>query len=457
MTENIEKIAHQTMDILNEGFYFYEGNKVELSLADEWYQIAHICSEKLHEKLEQNENEVLAGRIKGSCEIKVLCGDTIDVLLEEHLGGALVLNFADPYIAGGNFNLGVQGQEQSLCRNSTVYLSLVQPECSKQVYEVYKKYGVLMRDEMILSPYVDIIRNGAGELLKHSTRCAVLSAPAVNLHEYAELLPEQIAEAMVRKIRRMVRLAANLGYENLVLGAWGTGAFAQQAQDVAGYFSKVLNEENWKKYFSRIIFAMRDPQKVNVFREKLVKEQDLSLMECLLASRHLEYFKQYRRRLVEIDNFERGHGIDHSLRVLMLVTFIVDELSLAAEDLEILYKAATFHDAGRVNGLSDPLHGELGAKWYRERYGEDKEVEFLIKYHSLDDEVAKNDLKRLNINKKARLWILYEVLKDADALDRVRFKYYGKGALDEKFLRLEYSKKLVGVSYKLLASDLETI
>lgn len=455
MTENIEKIAQQTVEILNEGFYYYDENKVELPLATAWYQTAYICAEELHKKLEQNENEILAGRIKGKGEIKVLCGDTIDVLLEEHLGGALVLNFADPYIAGGNFNLGVQGQEQSLCRNSTLYLSLAQPECSKQVYEVYQKYGALVRDEMILSPYVDIIRNGAGELLKHSTRCAVLSAPAVNLHEYTELPPEQIAEAMVRKIRRMVRLAANLGYENLVLGAWGTGAFAQQAQDVAEYFSKVLNEENWKKYFSRIVFAMRDPQKVDIFRAKLVREQDLSLMECLLKSRYLAYFKQYRKRLAEIDNFERGHGIDHSLRVLMLVTFIVDELSLDREDLEILYKAATFHDAGRVNGLSDPLHGELGAKWYREHYGEDKAVEFLIKYHSLDDEVAKNDLKRLDIANKERLWALYEVLKDADALDRVRFKYYGKGALDEKFLRLDYSKKLVSIAYKLLASDLE--
>ena len=51
--------------------------------------------------------------------------------------------------------------------------------------------------------------------------------------------------------------------------------------------------------------------------------------------------------------------------------------------------------------------------------------------------------------------LLYQILKDADALDRVRFKYYGHGALDEKFLRLKISKKLVSVAYALLASDLQ--
>lgn len=452
-----KKIAYETERILKDGFYFYDDSKVELPLHNSWYKKAHICSDPLHEKLEQNEKEALAGRIKGNGELKVLRGDTFDILREEHLQGALVLNFADPYIAGGNFKFGVSGQEQSLCRNSTVYLSLINSKCGEKVYDIYKQEGVLKHDVMILSPYVDIIRNGTGELLKHPVRCAVLSVPAVNLAEYRELSATEVADIMLRKIRRIMRLAVNLGYENIVLGAWGTGAFGHQAKDIASYFKQVLLEENWKKYFRKIVFAMHETEKLKIFSAELEKEKALSLMECLLKSKHLAYFKQYRDRLTEIDNFERGHGIDHTMRVLMLISFISDEMPLRDEELGILYKAAAFHDAGRINGLADPMHGELGAKWYCKHYGREEKVEFLIKYHSLDDEVAKNDLKDLEFEHKERLWLLYEILKDADALDRVRFKYYGNGALDEKFLRLDYSKKLVSVAYKLLESDLEAI
>lgn len=46
-----------------------------------------------------------------------------------------------------------------------------------------------------------------------------------------------------------------------------------------------------------------------------------------------------------------------------------------------------------------------------------------------------------------KIQIMYQILKDADALDRVRF---GIRALDTRYLRLEISKSLVFFAHQLL-------
>ena len=65
---------------------------------------------------------------------------------------------------------------------------------------------------------------------------------------------------------------------------------------------------------------------------------------------------------------------------------------------------------------------------------------FLIEYHCLDDRKALADLKASNIRNKERVWLLYTILKDADALDRVRF---GMRAVDPKYFRNEITHKLL--------------
>lgn len=71
----------------------------------------------------------------------------------------------------------------------------------------------------------------------------------------------------------------------------------------------------------------------------------------------------------------------------------------------------------------------------------DSAVSFLIEYHCLDDYLAEEYLKSADtIRSKKRTWLLYQILKDADALDRVRFGIYG---LDVNQLRLPISHKLV--------------
>lgn len=59
-------------------------------------------------------------------------------------------------------------------------------------------------------------------------------------------------------------------YKNIVLGAWGCGEFGNDAITVAGYFKKVIFEDNFLDVFDEIVFAIlesKDGHKMDIFCE----------------------------------------------------------------------------------------------------------------------------------------------------------------------------------------------
>lgn len=96
---------------------------------------------------------------------------------------------------------------------------------------------------------------------------------------------------------------------------------------------------------------------------------------------------------------------------------------------------------GRTNDDVDDSHGAKSRDIYYDADSDcNSATAFLIKYHCLDDRKALADLKASNIRDKERVWLLYTILKDADALDRVRF---GMRAVDPKYFRNEMAHKLL--------------
>lgn len=138
----------------------------------------------------------------------------------------------------------------------------------------------------------------------------------------------------------------------------------------------------------------------------------------------------------------------HSARVLFLAFEIIqaDKLKLTPKERNQLMTAIIYHDIGRDNDGVDEEHGRISREKYR---GADPVVGFLIEYHCVDDRTAETALQQNEIIKaKKRAWLLYQILKDADALDRVRFGIY---SLDVNFLRQPISHKLVSVAVKAVA------
>ena len=124
------------------------------------------------------------------------------------------------------------------------------------------------------------------------------------------------------------------------------------------------------------------------------------------------------------------HGIAHTIRVMWNAFLIasLDERITKEKYSSILY-ASLIHDLGKRSDTEGEIHGEHSADLYHETihqlldHEEATSVLEAVKYHSIDD-------SKCPIEVKAN--IIWNVLKDADALDRSRLP--GKGC-NPSFLR----------------------
>ena len=153
------------------------------------------------------------------------------------------------------------------------------------------------------------------------------------------------------------------------------------------------------------------------------------------------------------DNFPQSdiHQKGHVSRVLFWSLVLAKNEKLNKEDTETLCKAVIFHDCGRNNDQEDESHGAKSAQIFKKVMGADQEAEFLITYHSVEDSKAKRNLVAFSQKRKSKVWKMYCILKDADALDRVRL---GLHCLDVSYLRTPTASRYVAAARQLLQQDL---
>lgn len=113
--------------------------------------------------------------------------------------------------------------------------------------------------------------------------CAVATVPAPNLRSMKVYKPD-LTIMMLRRIRYFLSMVAHRGYKNLILGAWGYGAFRHNPYDVAQYFHKVLIDEGFAVLFDTIAFA-------------IVKSQDnLQAFQDVFSCKNNEDIQELRRK-----------------------------------------------------------------------------------------------------------------------------------------------------------------
>src|SRR5262249_354674 len=66
-----------------------------------------------------------------------------------------------------------------------------------------------------------------------------------------------IRDAMDRRVRKVLAIAAAHEHEALVLGAWGCGVFGNDSQEIAELFQRALGY-HFQGVFARVIFAVLD-------------------------------------------------------------------------------------------------------------------------------------------------------------------------------------------------------
>ena len=194
---------------------------------------------------------------KGFAPCRILLTTDDSFTAAQPLENALVLNFANAHHAGGGFMLGANAQEEALCRCSTLYASIT----SDSAAEMYRFNNTHIRatesDYMLLSRDVLVFRNHKLELLKKPFRTAVITAPAPNRRGAAAFTSKKtLEETFLRRAGIILRIAVHYGYKNLVLGAWGCGAFGNDPVMVASCFKAALETDDLAYYFDTVCFAV---------------------------------------------------------------------------------------------------------------------------------------------------------------------------------------------------------
>lgn len=187
----------------------------------------------------------------------------------------LVLNLANPVNPGGGVRRGATAQEEDLCRKSSLLLNL-EGEQALPYYAYNRSLNTYMgSDAVIISPYVEIIRNPAGRLFSPSVIVSVMTCAAPMIRYGLEgMIKEEYRRMLYGRIEGMLKCAAAKGYKRLVLGAFGCGAFSNDAADVAPVFMEVFERFDFDgrtdELFDEIVFAVlctRDLYNFDIFSE----------------------------------------------------------------------------------------------------------------------------------------------------------------------------------------------
>lgn len=263
----LRQIAKETIQITNQGYYQKGKRKILLSddSDNDFRSVTVFDSAALENIMEDDLLEYVPGN--KNCAIFLADMDSFRAAM--CFAPSLVMNFANAIHPGGGFLNGAKAQEESLCRASTLYASLSSPEASKMYQYNQENLDPLDSDYMLLSPNVCVFRDEENNLLDEPYHTAVFTIPAPNKRGRAALVSQlKIDVVMKDRLRKFFYAAAYSGYRNLVLGAWGCGAFGHDAETVAGYFYDILITENFAELFDTIIFAiLHGEKKIAAFRK----------------------------------------------------------------------------------------------------------------------------------------------------------------------------------------------
>ena len=256
--DDLRRIAAESMQVIEQGFYENEQGRQRLPEYN-YGEVLCITPEKAEAIRQAAEQHIPAGH-----RPLMLLTDADSFTVAQSLDNCLVMNFANAYHPGGGFLEGCNAQEECLCRESTLYKSIGSAEAAK-MYDYNKQlHSPAESDYMLISPHVCVFRDVKDNFLPEPFMTSVVTVPALNLRRQARHIPmDEVDRIMKHRIECMLAVAANYGYRDLVLGAWGCGAFGHDPYRVAGYFREVLIDKGYMGFFDGIIFGIMDDGRTN--------------------------------------------------------------------------------------------------------------------------------------------------------------------------------------------------
>lgn len=181
----------------------------------------------------------------------------------ETLKNPMVLNMASYHTPGGGCFKGSGAQEEDLCRRTTLGYSIFKysEESSQHFGDQYVSgvYPLGGTSKCIWSEHVTVLkdsRENQYKYLKNPFEISVLSIPAYR-HTTDGYSESEISD-WHEKIRAIFRMSAINSKKNLVLSAFGCGAYKNDPWIIAKIFKDVLGEPEFSGLFDEIHFAILD-------------------------------------------------------------------------------------------------------------------------------------------------------------------------------------------------------
>lgn len=183
------------------------------------------------------------------------------------------LNFASARNPGGGFLAGAVAQEEDLARCSGLYA------CVKSKPMFYNDNilcnDTFYTDNIIYSPQVPFFRDEHLLFLEEPFLVSIISAPAPNVRSMENVDEEILYTTLHYRAVKILEVAEFHGHKDIVLGAWGCGAFGNSADMVADCFMEALH---LVPAFNNVCFAIYergdDKPLLEAFKKRCLVQQD---------------------------------------------------------------------------------------------------------------------------------------------------------------------------------------
>lgn len=188
-----------------------------------------------------------------------------------------------------------------------------------------------------------------------------------------------------------------------------------------------------------------DIENLTLELKKFITDEDKQKLLEILSN--VKHNKLYNSKI---------HGLYHSEKVMLFTYIVAKQMNLDPISFQIIIDAALYHDNRRQNDFEDTTHGLASANEIHKIVDsiiyEDEEnlnmLRSIVDIHSQNDNREKINFGNYELSTSLydKYKILYSILKDADALDRLRFNEKAQATLKPEYLRLDFSKELIHLS-----------
>jgi uncharacterized protein (TIGR02452 family) len=203
---------------------------------------------------------------KPQFDVTDVCIANIDTLSAALMAeDATALNFANAYNPGGGYRRGASAQEEDLCR--------LLPQL---IHSLEACRYPIRPDEVLLTKNLAAIREPGTYQLCESLGPVHILTSAMPCGDAGEPGCKEWNSTVTLRMRAVLHAARESGFPNLVLGAWGCGAFGNPPDLVAQLFREQLCSPEFRGAFSIVVFAVIDPAGDGNFRpfEKEIRKMD---------------------------------------------------------------------------------------------------------------------------------------------------------------------------------------